>query len=61
MKRVYKVRNGKLFGVCGGIAAYFGLDPTLVRLGWIVFACMGGAGLIAYIAAAFVMPYEDQI
>ncbi len=61
MKRLYKVRNGKLCGVCGGLAAYFELDPTLVRLGWVIFSCMAGAGLVAYIIAAVIMPYEDQI
>ena len=43
-KRLYKINQGKMVdGVCGGIAQYFGLDPTLVRLAWIVFTAMAAA------------------
>ena len=36
-KRLYKIENGrKVFGVCGGIAEYFDMDPTIVRLLWIL-------------------------
>ena len=45
-------------GVCGGIAQYFGLDPTLVRLAWVVFTAMGASGIIAYIACALIIPRE---
>lgn len=56
-KRLYKsTANYMLCGVCGGIAEYFDIDPTLVRVGWILFACLGGSGILAYIAAAIVMP-----
>ncbi len=47
-------------GVCGGIAQYFGLDPTLVRLAWIVFTAMGGSGIIAYILCAAIFPREPE-
>lgn len=46
----------KIFGVCGGIAEYFGIDSTLVRLIWAVAVVVFGAGLLAYIIAAIVMP-----
>ena len=46
----------KIAGVCGGIAEYFNIDSTLVRLGWVVFCALGGSGLLAYIIAALVMP-----
>ena len=46
----------KLCGVCGGIAEYFNIDSTLVRLGWVVFSLLGGSGLLAYIIAAIIMP-----
>lgn len=40
-KRLYKIEQGKkIDGVCGGIAEYFDIDPTLVRLAWILFSCM---------------------
>lgn len=58
-KRLYRSRKErKLAGVCGGIAEYFNLDPSIVRLGWIVIALAGGSGLIAYILAAIVIPDE---
>ena len=58
-KRLYKSRvNKKIDGICGGIAEYFELDPTLVRLGWVLFTCLGGSGLLAYFIAALVIPRE---
>ena len=62
-KRLYKSREDKkLCGVCGGIAEYFELDPTIIRLAWVVFTLLGGSGIIAYIIAAIVMPdKEDDI
>lgn len=60
-KRLYKINQGKMVdGVCGGIAEYFGLDPTLVRLAWIIFSAMGGSGVLAYIIAAVVIPREPE-
>ena len=59
-KRLYKSAvNKKLCGVCGGIAEYFDLDPTIIRLAWVVFTLLGGSGIIAYIIAALVMPSEN--
>ena len=58
-KKLYRSStNYKLAGVCGGIGEYFNIDPTLVRLGWIVFSVAGGSGLLAYIIAALVMPKQ---
>ena len=57
MKRIYRSRQDRMVcGVCGGIAEYFDLDPSLVRLGWIIFSAMGGSGFIAHIIAAIVIP-----
>lgn len=56
-KKLYKSSTDKkLAGVCGGIAEYFGIDSTLVRLGWVVFSLLGGSGLLAYLIAAIIMP-----
>ena len=56
-KKMYKSSTDKkLAGVCGGIAEYFNIDSTLVRLGWVVFSLLGGSGLLAYIIAAIIMP-----
>lgn len=56
-KRLYKSKINKMIcGVCGGIAEYFDIDPTLIRLGWAVFCTLGGSGIIAYIIAAIIIP-----
>lgn len=56
-KKLYKSSTDKkIAGVCGGIAEYFNIDSTLVRLGWVVFSLLGGSGLLAYIIAAIIMP-----
>ena len=56
-KRLYKIEDGKkVFGVCGGIAEYFDLDSTIVRLVAILLIFGWGSGLLAYIIAALVMP-----
>jgi len=58
-KRLYKSNKNKtFFGVCGGIAEYFNLDPTLVRLGWVLFTAFAGSGLLAYIICAIIMPND---
>lgn len=58
-KRLYKtVYDRKIAGVCGGIAKYFDIDSTLIRLLWIIFACLGGSGVIAYIICMIIMPQD---
>ncbi len=60
-KKLYKSNvDKKLCGVCGGIAEYFELDPTIIRLAWVVFTLLGGSGIIAYIIAAIVMPNKAE-
>ena len=60
-KRLHKSDSDKkLCGVCGGIAEYFNIDPTIVRLGWIIFCLAGGSGVLAYIIAALVMPEDPN-
>ncbi len=54
-KRLYKSNNKKICGVCAGIAEYFDIDPTLVRLLWAAITLAGGCGIIIYIVAALVM------
>ncbi len=51
--------NCMLAGVCGGIGEYFNIDPTLVRLGWVIFSALGGSGILAYIVAAIIIPKEN--
>ena len=58
-KRLYKSNTDKKdSGICGGIANYFDVDPTVIRLIWVIFTLVGGSGLIAYIIAAIIMPDE---
>lgn len=48
--------NKVIAGVCGGIAEYFDIDPTLIRLAWVLFCALGGSGVLAYIIAAIIIP-----
>ena len=58
-KRLYKDHTDeKLCGVCSGIAKYFNIDPTIVRLIWAVLVVCAGTGVLAYIICAFIMPDE---
>ena len=58
-KKLYRSRDKKLCGVCGGIAEYFELDPTLIRLLWVIFVFAScSVGLIAYLICALVMPQQ---
>ena len=57
MKRLTRsATDRKLAGVCAGIAEYFDIDPTVVRIGWVVFSLLGGSGLLAYILCALIIP-----
>ena len=57
-KKLYKIVEGKkLDGVCGGLAEYLNVDPTLIRLVWaVVTMCTVGTGLLAYLICAIIMP-----
>ncbi len=55
-KRLYRVTEGKMIaGVCGGIAEYLNIDPTVVRLIWALVG-LSGAGVLAYLIAALIIP-----
>lgn len=62
-KRLYRLDNSeaKLFGVCGGIAEYFDVDPTVIRIIWLIAILAAGTGLIAYLACALCMPKKSDI
>ena len=61
MKKLYKSKtNKKVAGVCGGIGEYFGIDPTLVRLGFVALSFLAGGGLMVYIIAAIIMPDQPD-
>ena len=60
-KKLYRSReNAMLAGVCGGIGEYFDIDPTIVRLAWVILGFCGGVGLWAYVIAAVIIPQRPQ-
>ena len=60
-KRLYRSReNAMLAGVCGGIGEYFDIDPTIVRLAWVILGFCGGVRLWAYVIAAVIIPQRPQ-
>ena len=61
-KKLYKIEEGKkLDGVCGGIAEYLNVDPTMIRLIWaLVTLCTVGGGLIGYLICSVIMPKKSE-
>ena len=60
-KRLYRSRTDRmLWGVCGGLAKYFDIDPTIMRLIFIISIFLGGSGILAYIILAIVVPVEGS-
>lgn len=52
-------KNGKIAGVCGGLASYFGIDATIIRIIWLILIFGAGSGFIAYLIMWIVMPKEN--
>lgn len=60
-KKLYRdAENKKLAGVCAGIANYFSLDVSIVRLIWALFVLCAGTGILAYIACALIIPEKPK-
>ena len=60
-KKLYKSRKNKMIGgVCGGLADYLNMDPTIVRILAAILCVIKGAGIILYIVAFIVMPYDEE-
>lgn len=61
-KRLYRSRDSRMLcGVCGGVAEYFNIDPTIVRLAYVLFSCASfGTGVLAYFIAAVIMPDQAE-
>jgi phage shock protein C len=58
-RKLYRSRTERMLaGVCGGLAQYFNLDPTLIRVLFIVLTVLGGAGLVIYVAMWIIVPKE---
>lgn len=61
-KRLYRSRTDRvLFGVCGGLGKYFGIDPVIFRILFVIFFFIDGAGLIAYLIMTLIIPNEKGI
>ncbi|MCJ7834172.1 PspC domain-containing protein [Cuneatibacter sp. NSJ-177] len=59
-KRLYRSRkNMMIAGICGGLGEYFNVDPTILRLVWVIFGCTG-AGIVAYVLAAIIIPSDPE-
>jgi phage shock protein PspC (stress-responsive transcriptional regulator) len=60
IKRVYKLKEGRIIdGVCGGFAAYIGVEAVWVRVGWAILALAGGIGIVAYLLAMYLFPRAE--
>ena len=60
-KKLYRSKTDKkIAGICGGLAKYLNIDVTLIRVLWAVVSICAGAGLLAYIICAFVIPEEPD-
>ena len=58
-RKLYRSRNNRqLAGVCGGLAEYFNIDATLIRVLFVAFAVLGGPGLVAYLVLWIVVPEQ---
>lgn len=61
MKRLYRSREERMIaGVCGGLGEYLEIDPTIVRLLWVVAAFVAGGGILAYLIAWVVVPRKES-
>lgn len=58
-KLLRSTSNKMICGVCAGVAEYINVDPTIIRLAWVLFAFAGGSGILAYIIAAIIMPVQS--
>ena len=60
-KKLYRSQNNRMIGgVCGGIAEYFSIDPTVVRIIWVAISLLGGFGILVYLASLFIIPNNPE-
>lgn len=60
-KRLYRsVKDRKIAGVAGGLAEYLGVDPSLIRILWVIFTLFGGSGIVVYIVGAIIIPENPE-
>ena len=60
-KRLYRSKiERKIAGVCGGVAEYFDIDPTIIRLAWVIAIFCAGGGILAYLLAMIIIPEKPD-
>ncbi|MCR5189256.1 MAG: PspC domain-containing protein [Treponema sp.] len=60
-KRLYKSRKNRIIGgVCAGVADFFNIDPTIIRVITVILACIKGGGLLIYLLLWIIMPYNEK-
>ena len=60
MKKLYRSKSNRMIaGVCAGVAEYLNIDPTVIRVLWVI-ACFGTLGILAYIACALIIPEKPD-
>ena len=57
-KKLVRSADKKIAGVCAGLANYFGLDASIIRIVWLLCVLLGGFGLLAYLIMWIVMPVQ---
>ena len=58
-RKLYRSGKDKMIcGVCGGLGDYLNVDPTLIRLLWVLLTCWAGMSIVAYLVAAIIIPME---
>jgi phage shock protein C len=58
-KRLHRSRTEKMIaGVCGGLSEYFDVDPTLIRIGWVLISLLAGVGVLLYIVMWVITPLD---
>jgi phage shock protein C len=62
-KRLYRSRQDrKIAGICAGLAEYFGMDATLMRVAWVILAFLSvGLAIVLYLVLIFVIPEQDEL
>lgn len=62
-KKLYRTEGAeaKLFGVCGGLADYLNLDPTIIRVALVLLVWLGGLSLWIYLLAALIIPRKSEV
>ena len=62
MKRLYKSTSNRMIcGVCGGIAEYFNMDPSIIRVIAVLILACAGTGILAYLILALILPNDVTI